>query len=224
MYGQDLLRPENFSRDDERPDTIFYQKPRFVSHLDSLALSTIEGLLVRLIPKDCHVLDLMASHDSHIRPEISPASVTGLGLNAEELAANEILTTRVVHDLNANPALPFSDESFDAVINTVSVDYIVHPLDIFREVARILKPDGRFLLIFSNRMFPPKTVNIWKQMNESQRWDLVKHYFQATGLFFVEGTFESKGKPRPTDDKYFSYGIPSDPVYAIWAKKKGGGV
>jgi SAM-dependent methyltransferase len=223
MYGKDLLEPENFARDDERPDTMFYKRPRFVNHLDSLALATIEDLMVRLLPKGSHVLDLMASHDSHLRPEISPSSVTGLGLNEEELAGNSMLTRRVVHDLNAQPSLPFSDEEFDAVINTVSVDYIVHPVEVFLEVARILKPDGRFVLIFSNRMFPPKAVNIWKQMNESQRWDLVKHYFQVSGHFFVEGTFESKGKPRPKDDKYCSYGIPSDPVYAIWAKKKVGG-
>ncbi len=220
MNIEDIIRPEQYGRDDNRPDTVFYNKARLINHLDSLALSTVEDLYAKLIPKGAQILDLMASHDSHLRTEIQPSGVVGLGLNEEELWANPVLTDRVIHDLNSEPRLPFTDGQFDVVINTVSVDYIVHPIEIFKEVLRILKPKGLFIVVFSNRMFPTKAVYIWKSLSESQRMDLVKAYFRLAGGFYVEGVLESKGKPRPADDKYYSYGIPSDPIYAIWARKK----
>jgi len=221
MKIEDILRPEHYIRDDDRPDSVFYGKARFVNHLDSLALSTVEELYARLITKCSCILDLMASHDSHLRTKIEPSAVVGLGLNQEELDANPVLTQRVLHDLNAEPLLPFEEAEFDAVINTVSIDYMIHPVEVFREVSRILKPQGVFIVVFSNRMFPPKAVHIWKTANESERIDLVKAYFRLAGGISIEGSLESKGKPRPKDDKYYSYGIPSDPIYAIWAKKKG---
>jgi SAM-dependent methyltransferase len=218
--SMDLFAAEDFERTNEDPDSTFYAQPRFVQHLDSLALSTVEALYARLIPRGAAVLDLMAGPDSHIPPEVEPASVTGLGLNHEELAANPILSHRLIHDINAEPRLPFDDGVFDVVLNTVSVDYIVHPVEILREVARVLRPRGLFVVVFSNRMFPPKAVNIWKAAGESARVDLVKKFFSLSGRFTMEGGFESKGKPRPKDDKYYSFGIPSDPIYAVWGKVK----
>lgn len=221
MKVENIIKPEQFVRDDDRPDPLFYRKARLINHLDSLALATVEELYVKLIPKGARILDLMASHDSHLRDEIQPSEVVGLGLNQEELDANPVLTQRVIHDLNAEPSLPFGDHEFEVVINTVSIDYVVHPVDIFKEVHRVLKLEGLFIIVFSNRMFPPKAVYIWKTLTENQRVDLVRAYFRLAGGFSIEGSMESKGKPRPKDDKYYSYGIPSDPIYAIWAKKKG---
>ncbi|MGC8660754.1 MAG: class I SAM-dependent methyltransferase, partial [Desulfomonilaceae bacterium] len=152
----------DFHRDNENFDRDFYSKPRFVSHLDSLALSTVEEIFVRLIPKHSDILDLMAGPDSHLKSELVPESVTGLGLNEEELSANPVLTERIIHDLNINYKLPFKDCRFNAAINTVSIDYLTRPVDVFKEVARVLKSQGIFIVIFSNRMFPPKAVNIWK--------------------------------------------------------------
>jgi SAM-dependent methyltransferase len=208
----------DFAREDETPDAEFYKTPRFVDHLDSLALSTVEDLFVQHIPKGSRILDLMAGPQSHLRAELAPASVAGLGLNEEELQQNSVLTERVVHNLNADPALPFRDDEFDVVVNTVSVDYMTRPVEVFREVSRILKPGGVFIVVFSNRMFPPKAVNIWKTTTEADRVELVKKYFSAAERFYFDGVFESKGKPRPKDDKYYSLGIPSDPIYAVWCK------
>ena len=214
----EIFRRVDFAREDESPDEIFYQKPRFINHLDSLATSTVEELFVRLIPRNARVLDLMAGPESHIRREISPQSVTGLGLNEEELRRNPVISDRVIHNVNENPILPFPDNCFDAVVNTVSVDYLTCPVEVFREVGRILVPGGLFIVVFSNRMFPTKAVNLWRITRESKRPDLVKRFLGEAGCFGAEEYFESTNKPRPVDDKYYSLGIPSDPVYAVWAR------
>ena len=217
---RDHFNPEDMMRDDESPDREFYGTPRFVDHLDSLALSTVEGLYGRLIPDGTKILDLMAGPDSHLQHVKRPMEVVGLGLNKEELEANTALANYVMHDLNADPKLPFENDTFDVVVNTVSVDYMTQPIEVFREVSRVLKASGLFIVVFSNRMFPPKAIKIWKETNEQQRMELVRKYFSYSDGFIIEGSFESIGKPRPKDDKYYHLGIPSDPVYAVWSKAR----
>ncbi|MDH3851396.1 MAG: methyltransferase domain-containing protein [Deltaproteobacteria bacterium] len=213
---------DSFSRLDESDDSIFYSRDRFVKHLDSLALSTVEKIIQELvIEKTPAILDLMASWDSHIPPTIQAETVVGLGLNRNELARNETLTDWVYHDLNKDPSLPFPDNTFDVVLNVVSVDYMTKPFDVFREVNRILKPGGLFLVIFSSRLFEQKAVKIWRQSSERERILLVEEFFTRDGTFTRPQLFTSKGKPRPKDDKYAHLGIPSDPIYAVYAEKKG---
>lgn len=215
--------PSCFERDDESPDELFYQKPRFVQHLDENALKLTEHIIGTLIIEESpRILDLMASWDSHIPDSIKPELVVGLGLNEEELKANPKLTQYVIHNINEKPLLPFPDNFFDAVLNVASVDYITRPLDVFSEVGRILKPGGVFIVIFSNRYFPPKAVKIWKEMTEEERVLLVADYFAISGAFEEPSFFISKGKKRPSNDKYAHLNIPSDPIYAVYAEKIGG--
>jgi SAM-dependent methyltransferase len=218
-----IFAPNAFSRNDETDDTRFYERDRFVQHLDRTALDTVEHIIGNLIvEKNPAILDLMAGWDSHIPSTVQPSRVVGLGLNRNEMDANPALSEAVIHDVNRDPSLPFPDDSFDAVINTVSVDYMTQPIALFQEVHRILKPGGLFLVVFSNRMFPPKAVKVWKDAAESERLILVNEFFQAAGGFEVPQEFVSMGKPRPRDDKYAFMEIPSDPIFAVYAEKQGG--
>lgn len=217
---QKTLPEDAFERVDESDDRVFYERDRMVAHLDSVALSTVESLVGRLItgPQPV-VLDLMASWDSHIPDSVHASKIVGLGLNRNELAHNRVLTEFILHDLNRNPALPFDNDFFDAVLNTVSVDYMTKPFEVFAEVARILKPGGLFLVIFSNRFFPQKATRLWRDSKEGARVELVKGFFRSVSVFEPPEDFLSAGKPRPKDDKYAHLGIPSDPIYAVHARK-----
>jgi SAM-dependent methyltransferase len=218
-----IFSREAFARLDESDDAQFYTTDRFVSHLDSLALETVEKLTGELIVEENAVLlDLMAGWDSHIPERLKPSKVVGLGLNTNELSENTSLSEIVIHDLNKDPILPFPNNTFDAVLNTVSVDYMTKPVQVFREVGRILRPGGLFLVIFSNRMFPEKAVRVWKESSEDERVLLVEDFFKEASLFEKASVFVSKGKPRPENDKYSHLGIPSDPIYAVYADKRGG--
>jgi SAM-dependent methyltransferase len=150
-------------------------------HLDARALSEVSELYGSLLTSGSRVLDLMASVNSHIPQGVQPVSVVGIGMNEDELATNPLLSERVLHDLNSENSLPFGDNSFDAVVCTVSVEYLVHPIEIFSEITRILKPGGIFINTFSNRWFPPKVTALWIDLHEFERVGLVSEYYLRTG-------------------------------------------
>ncbi len=224
IHQSDAMRPlgrDAFSRIDESDDRLFYARDRFVDHLDSLALETVEQIIGGLITQaNPQILDLMAGWNSHIPEGLRPSRVVGLGLNENELRGNKALSEYVLHDLNRDPRLPFPADTFDSVINTVSVDYMTRPVEVFSEVGRILKPRGLFLVVFSNRMFPQKAVKIWKDSSEEERVLLVQGFFQESGAFGETSVVVYRDRPRPKGDKYAFLGIPSDPVYAVHARRK----
>jgi SAM-dependent methyltransferase len=215
--------PDAFSRLDESDDIVFYARDRFVSHLDTVALATVEKIIGELVTEERPVvLDLMAGWDSHLPADLQPDRVVGLGLNENELKNNPALTERLRRDLNRDPLLPFPAGTFDAVLNTVSVDYLTRPLEVFQEVNRVLKPGGVFIVLFSNRLFPQKAVKLWRESSEEERILLVQDFFKGAGGFEPTRIFVSRGKPRPAADRYSHLGIPSDPIYAVYADKEGG--
>jgi hypothetical protein len=95
-----------FSRADDTDDRDFYAFDRFVTHIDDAAIAAVGDLYDELGVQG-RVLDLMSSWVSHFHA--APKMLTVLGMNERELSANPHATTRVVHDLNADPVLPFDD-------------------------------------------------------------------------------------------------------------------
>ena len=209
-----------FGRDDDQPDANFYRKPRFVYHIDDTACEMVRNTYGRFLTDGMQVLDLMSSWQSHIPANLHLDRLVGLGLNEDELKRNSHLSEFRVNDLNADPALPFESNTFDAVVNTVSVEYLTDPLAVFREVSRILRPDGYFIVTFSNRWFPTKVIKIWPTLHEFERMGLVLEYFLRAGEFKDLQTYSIRGLPRPHDDKYFPELLYSDPVYAVWGRKQ----
>jgi SAM-dependent methyltransferase len=196
--------PGFFDRADPANDAVFYAPDRFVTHIDDGAIAAASALYEEL-GVGGRVLDLMASWVSHLRT--TPEHLTVLGMNARELAANPQAETTVVHDLNADPALPFDDATFDAAICTVSVDYLVRPVEVFAEIARVVRPGGVFACTFSNRLFPTKAIRGWLNASEAQRREIVATYFRLAG-----------GWEEPTATRRTPPDHRGDPLDAVWAR------
>lgn len=215
----DFFSKAAFQRDDERPDRLFYQEPRLVQHLDDTAIGVVESLYGRFVTDGMQVLDLMGSWRSHMPSGVHLKKLSGLGLNAEELNNNPELSDRIIHDLNANPILPFDTRSYDVVVCTVSVEYLIHPQTVFQEIGRILRPDGVLIVTFSNRWFPAKAIKIWQELHEFERVGLIMEYFQKSEFFKNLETFSMRNLPRPQHDKYYPEFYHSDPIFAVWGRK-----
>ncbi len=195
---------EFFRRVDESDDPLFYSFPRLVVHIDDWAIKTVGEIFEQRLQRGGVLLDLMSSWRSHLPAALRPAAVTGLGLNRVEMEDNPALTEVVVHDLNRDPRLPFADNSFDGATLTVSIQYLVKPVDVFTDVGRVLRAGAPFVVCFSNRMFPTKAVWVWQRATEAQRVELVKRYFADSGAFDHVEEIE-----RRSDSGY------ADPVFAV---------
>ena len=204
--GDGLFPPAAYAREDEASDLDFYGFPRKVVHIDEGAIAALGRLYADVLPAGGRLLDLMSSWRSHLPESFSAAEVIGLGMNAEEMAENPQLTRAIVHDVNRDPRLPFGDGEFDGAMCAVSVQYLIHPVLTFREVARVLRPGAPFVVSFSNRCFPTKAVAIWLSMLDEQHVELVRAYFVAAGGF---------ADVREEDRSPGGYG---DPLYAVWAR------
>ena len=202
--------PGFFARDDESADDRFYAFDRFVTHIDGGAIATVGALYDQLGlcgPDSGPVLDICSSWISHFPTKPDRLVITGM--NADELSANEMADEWVVKDLNTTPMLPFDDNAFAAVTCAVSVDYLTRPLDVFAEVARVLRPNGVFACTFSNRCFPTKAIHGWLASNDDGRVQIVRRYFDLPDGF------------EPPADEHRNRGAFGDPLYAVWAHRSG---
>ena len=172
-----------FERLDEAPDENFYSTPRLVHHIDEQARFTLSEFYKSLLTTDSIVLDLMSSWTSHLPETPKPAKVVGHGMNEEELAANPILDNYFIQNLNKTAKLPLKNDTYDICLIAVSVQYLIDPLSVFSEVARILKPEGSIVISFSNRMFPTKAVAIWRALDNAGHGKLVMKYLESTTTF-----------------------------------------
>lgn len=168
---------EDMKRMDESKDMYFYTSPRFVTHIDDGAIGAVTEYYREALTTGDDVLDICSSWISHLPAELELGRVVGVGMNAQELDANERLTEFVQRDLNESPVLPFEDESFDACLNVVSVDYLNKPKEIFAEMHRVLRPGGQAIMSFSNRCFPTKAVAVWLASGDAGRRRIVGSYF-----------------------------------------------
>jgi hypothetical protein len=194
-----------FNRADESDDADFYAPPRLVTHIDDGAIAAVTELYDELSVPDGRVLDLMSSWVSHL-PRRPSGGLVVLGMNAVELQANPVADQVVVQDLNVDPQLPFADASFDAVVCCVSIDYLIHPIEVLREAARVLRPGGVVVLTFSNRCFPTKAVRGWLATDEDGRVEIVRTYLERAG-------FEDVTTALRTGRRWGR-----DPLYGAWAR------
>jgi SAM-dependent methyltransferase len=197
-----LEERDPFGRVDPSDDAVFYAVERKVVHLEPGAIEALRAFYATMLPAGAVVLDLMSSWRSHLPAGLG--AVTGLGMNAAEMAANPQLDDVVVHDLNRESRLPLDDESFDAVACAVSVQYLTRPLEVFADVRRVLRPGGPVVVSFSNRCFPTKAVAIWMASGSNGHRRLVREYLERAGFASV------------TDVAVPS---PDDPLFVVWGRR-----
>lgn len=200
----------DFARMDESNDAIFYDQARLCLHIDDPCVAALTMYYSETFKDGEDVLDICSSWVSHYPKDWKGGKVVGLGMNKYELSQNPQLTDRVVKDLNADPTFPFSDASFDKVTCVVSIDYLNKPLQVVKEIGRVLRPGGQAIISCSNRCFPSKAFQIWLRTND------LEHIFIIGSFFHYSGMFE----PPTSEDRSPNPGR-SDPLYIVKAVRKG---
>ncbi|XP_042377275.1 uncharacterized protein LOC121970555 isoform X2 [Zingiber officinale] len=177
------FKDEDFSRFDESSDSLFYSEPRFVTHIDDMAIRALTKYYSEVFPPsntpDVCLLDLCSSWVSHYPAGYRQDKIVGMGMNEKELERNP-----------------------------VSVDYLNKPIDVFREMQRVLKPGGLAIMSFSNRCFWTKAISIWTSTGDADHVWIVGAYFHYAGGF--EPPVAVDISPNPGR---------SDPMYVVYSRK-----
>ncbi|MSS72949.1 MAG: methyltransferase domain-containing protein [Candidatus Latescibacteria bacterium] len=210
MLTSDFFPPEVFERLDESDDPVFYAAPRKAVHIDEWAVGALRAFYKEVLPSRGVVLDLMSSWRSHLPEWVRYGRVVGIGLNAEEMADNPALDEYGVQDLNRDPRLPFGDRAFDGVIVSVSVQYMTKPVEVFREVGRVLKPDGPFCVAFSDRCFWDKAIRMWRASDNEGHIAIVRRYFEISEMFRAPEVVRRNVTPDRS----------VDPMFIVWARRR----
>lgn len=167
---------------DETPDEDFYHSPRMVAHVDEGTLTALTEFYRSFIPQHSDVLDLMSSWISHLPGEVQLGRVVGLGMNADELAANTQLTQWSVQNLNDQPILPYASESFDRALIVVSIQYLRRPIDVLLSVHNVLREGAEIAIAMSHRLFPTKAIVAFQSLSVDERMNLVRYYLDKAGF------------------------------------------
>ena len=232
--GQWPYTDSDMGRLDSSDDSYFYDTPRFVTHIDDRAIESLtsyyrtefQNLYKQkeakgVKDKKLDILDLCSSWISHYPKELQDmyGLTCGIGMNEEELSANEQLYIHYTQNLNLNPSLKqFEDNSFDVITNVVSVDYLTKPKEIFEEMYRVLRPGGIALMSFSNRCFSSKAVAMWLQADDIERLTIVASYFHYSANWSLIEALDIKLPPVQTPERPRFGDIMSNPSKAFaWA-------
>lgn len=187
------LPPSAFEKEDAGDDLAFYAPPRLVTHIDEVAIAALTRFYGDLLPESARVLDLMSSWVSHLPEDRRYAEVVGHGMNGEELAANPRLDRWFIQNLNVDATLPLDDETFDAALCCVGVQYLQRPFEVFAEVRRVLAPGAPVVVSYSNRCFPTKAVAAWRSLDMRGQASLIGMYLERSGFTGVGAQVLSDG-------------------------------
>ncbi len=132
--------------------TIFYQS------LHKRLLSYVS------LPHPSYVLDLgcgtgrLLNRLAHKFPDLQGTGVDLSPQMLKEARENNRHHPRLIYTQGNAECLPFADHQFDAVFNTISFLHYPHPQKVFKEVSRILRPQGKFYLVDSTLLGTVRSI------------------------------------------------------------------
>ena len=123
--------------------------PRFLSrymlHVEA-GIEDAVGAFANSLPESARVLDAGAGETAY-KPFFSKCRFCALDLGIGDAAWN-YGNLDVLGDL---AHLPFRDAAFDASLNIVTLEHVPEPARVLAELARVLKPGARLLLVIPAR-------------------------------------------------------------------------
>jgi SAM-dependent methyltransferase len=154
--------------------------------LDDAAVAAVRDLYSDL-GIDGRVLDLCGTSDGHF--DVPP----------DEL---------VVFDGDPSDALPYGDAAFDDVLCAGGVGALTEPAATFAEVARVLRPGGRFVCTFTGGGAAGAAVPAWTATDDAGRVRIVRGHFALAPAF-----------GPPESDLRTSLTGTGDRLWAVWATR-----
>ena len=148
------------------------------------------------------LLDIGCGFNYKFLLEVEPYISEGYGIDFKvpELKNGKIKTKQI----KLNDKLPFHKNSFDFVTMLAVLEHLDHPIEIVKEIERILKPKGKLILTVPSRNSKPVLEFLaykMKIVNEEEINDHKKYYNYKD----LVKLFEETDKLRIQEHKYFQF-------------------
>jgi ubiquinone/menaquinone biosynthesis C-methylase UbiE len=139
------------------------------------------------------VVDAGAGKESRFvrgRSAASGAKVVGVDVSADELALNRDVDEKLVVDVAAT--LPFDDASVDVVTSNALLEHLPDVEGFIAHSARVLRPGGRWLHLFTSKFAPFAIVNQLLPHSVSERvLDLLLPHQRHDGTIGFRAYYDS---------------------------------
>lgn len=149
----------------EQPDAARLGNPSFVWRFGQERRLAMVERYVTL--EDRRVLDLGCGLGEYVRA-FAHQGADAIGCDIEPARLIEGRERSIAGDWErtsflaaAGESLPFEDESLDVVVLNEVIEHVSNDRDTLREVARVLRQDGRCVIFAPNRLYPFETHGIY---------------------------------------------------------------
>lgn len=191
------------------PSEQFIRDPCGMAPGDEILFGPLASLYRRLLPAGGAILDVMSGCLCHLPPDLPFRRVVGIGTDAKTLAQNPFLDDWRVLDLNRDPALPFVTGEFEAATICTGLHCLTRPIEVLREIGRVLQPGAPLIIAFSRRAFGSRAIACWRMLDADERFHLIRRHFAEAGNW---GECECRSCCKTN---------PADPLYAVIARSRG---
>lgn len=151
---------------------------RYLLHFEALIEDAVAGFAASL-PDGASMLDAGAGECSH-KHYFGRQRYTGIDLGIGDSKWN-YASLDAIADLTA---IPFPDSTFDAAINVVTLEHVREPATVIAELGRVLRADGRLLLIVPHEWEEHQTPHDYFRYTRYG----VRHLLERAGFSRIEIT------------------------------------
>jgi ubiquinone/menaquinone biosynthesis C-methylase UbiE len=160
-------------------------------------------LLPNLDGKKVLMLGCGTGEESVLLEEYGAESMQGIDLSSESIRLASESYPKHIFTVSDMHKLDFADNSFDFVYSSLTVHYSSNPLEVYKEVLRVLKPGGSFQYSIGHPM---------RWASERVVIDKIPHKLMG----YTEGDSNTKLIGNYSDFREYDETFPSGEVLRFW--------
>lgn len=157
------------------------------NHAKTSRVSFLCDFIQEFTPKSGKVLDIGCG-DMHLASLLPDYDWTGLDINTEQSKGRAI-----EQDLEKTP-YPFDPESFDTIVCSEVLEHMFNPLAITKEIRRLIKPSGTYILSTPNFHYIDHYLQFFSQLqadlNEPWTYEHIRQYSLGSHEQLLHGLFK----------------------------------
>ena len=151
---------------------------------------------------NCRLLDVGCGWEARLLQDLSPYIAKGVGV---DFKAPDVKTEKIeTFTSHIDGSLPFADESFDLITMLAVLEHLDRPLDILKECARVLRPNGGIVIMVPSRYAKPVLEFLAFKVGIVSRDEILDHknYFNKEDL---EKLFSEVDDLKIQEHSYFQW-------------------